>query len=137
MLWGLYYAVLLILEKLFLGRLLGRLPAAVGHAYTLLAAVTGWMLFAIEDLSRLRAYLAAMFTGWTAATAAETALVSAYLPLLAAAVFASLPAGKQLFSRLPQRGARALAAVLSVLALLLCTAALAGDSYNPFLYFRF
>lgn len=136
-LWGLYYAVLLILEKLFLGRLLGRLPAAVGHAWTLLAAVTGWMLFAIEDLSRLRAYLAAMFTGWTAATAAETALVSAYLPLLAAAVFASLPAGKQLFSRLPQRGARALAAVLSVLALLLCTAALAGDSYNPFLYFRF
>ena len=135
-LWGLYYAVLLILEKRFFGRLLERLSPVVGRVYTLLLVVVGWMLFALEDAGQLKQYLAAMFT-LEIRPAAELVWLTAYLPLLAVAVLACLPVIKQRFLALSERVKRPLAAVLSVFALLLCTAALVSDSYNPFLYFRF
>lgn len=136
-LWGLYYAVLLVLEKLFLGKLLERLPAAVGHAYTLLLVAVGWMLFALTDVRALGAYLAVLFGGGHALGGALAAQIAAHLPLLAAAVVGCLPVVRRGFLAVPERPRRALAAVLSVLSLVLCTAALVSDSYNPFLYFRF
>lgn len=135
-LWGLYYAVLLVLEKLFLGKVLEHLPAVVGRAYTLVCVAAGWMLFALEDMGHLRAYLAAMFTPGRSSGAAAAAVL-AYLPLMLAAALACLPVVRTRFLRLPERPRRAAAAALSVCALVLCTAALVSDSYNPFLYFRF
>lgn len=62
MLWGLYYAVLLILEKLFLLRWLDKAPKWVGHVYTIFAFIMGWVLFAITDFAQLGQYVSAMFT---------------------------------------------------------------------------
>ena len=62
MLWGLYYAVLLILEKLFLLRWLDKAPKWVGHVYTIFAFIMGWVLFAITDFGQLGQYVSAMFT---------------------------------------------------------------------------
>ncbi len=136
-LWGLYYAVLLIVEKRFLGRLLTQLPGIISRIYTLVLVAIGWMLFALDETDRLTAYLSAMFTGGHASGSISTTQISAYLPLLAAAAVACLPIVRQRFLSIPQRPRRILAAVLSVCSLLLCTAALVSDSYNPFLYFRF
>ena len=61
-LWGLYYAVLLILEKLFLLRWLDKAPKWVGHVYTIFAFIMGWVLFAITDFAQLGQYVSAMFT---------------------------------------------------------------------------
>ena len=61
-LWGLYYAVLLILEKLFLLRWLDKAPKWVGHVYTIFAFIMGWVLFAITDFAHLGQYVSAMFT---------------------------------------------------------------------------
>lgn len=135
-LWGLYYALLLVLEKRFLGSVLEKLPAAVSRIYTLVLVATGWVLFALEDRGMLVRYLSAMF-GWSTPSGAAGAVMFANLPLLAVGVLACLPAPRQRFLALPEKTRRRISSILSVCALLLCTAALVSDSYNPFLYLRF
>ncbi len=136
-LWGLYYALLLILEKLFLLRALERVPNALRRAGVLLAVALGWMLFYFEDLSALRGFLARLFT-LAPATAAGLNRVLAYLPIFLIAALSSTPLASRLYGRVKDRKIAAYGsiAVLGAL-LLLCVAALATQSYNPFIYFRF
>lgn len=61
MLWGLYYGVILILEKIFLKKYIDRLPAFIQHIYTLLIIITGWVIFSFEDMGQLGRYLKTMF----------------------------------------------------------------------------
>ena len=139
-LWGLYYAALLVLEKTLLLKVLDRLPAAVGHIYTCLCFVLGWMLFAITDLSRLGQYFAAMFTG-TLADGGTWYLLRSNAALLVLAAIGSTALPASLWARwsakLPGGAATALRTVGVTAILLLSMAFLVGDSYNPFLYFRF
>ncbi len=135
--WGLYYAVILIIEKQFLKKNLEKLPVILQRAYTLFIVVFGWMLFALEDTAQLKAYLPKMFGFGLKTGAAAISLVLAYMPLLIIALFASTPYAKQLFLSLKEKPKRIIAGGLSMVAILLCTASLVSDSYNPFLYFRF
>ncbi len=135
-LWGGYYAALLILEKTFLLGWLRKQPRAVGHIYTMAAVMLGWSLFYFEDLAALGAFLGRLFS-LSPSHEAGTVIVS-YLPLLLAALAASTPALKSWLSPREERawvlwGKTAVYAVL----LLLCVASLASQSYNPFIYFRF
>ncbi len=59
--WGLYFFVLLLVEKLWLGRLLSQLPKVVQHVYTLFFVLVSWAIFALEDFGQLGAYLKVMF----------------------------------------------------------------------------
>lgn len=61
LLWGVFYGVLLIIEKLFLYKLLEKLPAFFRHVYALLFIWLGWVIFAIEDLPALGGYFSSMF----------------------------------------------------------------------------
>ena len=145
LLWGLYYFVLLAAEKLFLGRLLDKCPAALRHAYTLAAVALGWVLFAFTDFAAMGAYLARMFGAAGAGLGSAAASFVSFLPLLLAAALCSLPLGSRFYARLGTRlSSGRLAAVLPaaetvtvLLFFLLATAALCSQSYNPFLYFRF
>ena len=136
-LWGLYYAVLLILEKLFLGRLLEKLPGLPRVLLTLLTVALGWMLFYFEDTAALFAFLERLFS---AAPTAPITLhrILAYLPMLLAAGLASTPLCARLYGRFASKPLVRWGRI-PVLALLfaLCVAALAAQSYNPFIYFRF
>ena len=136
--WGLFFAVLLMVEKAFLLSLLKKAPAALGHIYTLFLVLISWALFANEDISRAFGYIGAMFGGgnglWDSASLYR--LVS-YLPLLLILVLASLPLGKKLWLRLKPSHRWGAAMALCFLGLLLSTAYLVDASYNPFLYFRF
>ena len=62
-LWGLYYFALLVIEKTFLLRLLERAPNFLRHIYSMAAVIFGWLLFVIEDVSSIGAYLSRMFGG--------------------------------------------------------------------------
>ena len=136
-LWGLYYALWLIAEKLFLLKVLERAPKLLRHVYTLFIVVLGWALFYFEDLGALSVFWRSLFV-FSAGTQAGWNLVSGYLPLMAVAVFASTPAGKQLLTRHSDHFAVRIGRILAAAAvLLLCVAALASQSYNPFIYFRF
>ena len=137
--WGLYYAFFLLLEKTFLLRVLDRLPAAAGHLYTLLVAVSGWVIFEQTSMTQTMVFFRAMFGFGQAGFAAGADgyyLLSFSLPLLIGG-FASLPTGKTLYNRLPERVRTILSPVLILLVLVISTAYLVDSTYNPFLYFRF
>lgn len=136
-LWGLYYAVLLILEKTFLLKVLKKIPALLRHLYAVTAVMLGWALFFFEDISALWAFLGKLFV--PAAVSGEGAnLILGYLPLLLAAILASTPLAKDLLSRKEDCGiVRYGKIAAAAAALILCVAALASQSYNPFIYFRF
>ena len=139
-LWGLYYAVLLILEKLFLLRWLDKAPKWVGHVYTIFAFIMGWVLFAITDFAQLGQYVSAMFTAQFADGTALYLLRSNMVLLIAAAIGCTtgpLRLWNKMEDKLSDTAAVALRTVGVVLLLLLSIAFLVGDSYNPFLYFRF
>lgn len=148
MLWGLYYFLFLVLERAFLRRWLERLPAAVGHLYALVVVYFGWVLFKFTDFSVLGAVLAGMF-GVTEAGAASfevLSLIRSNLPILLISAVACTPIVPYLGRRLYDAGARsggawavyrAVVVAAPVVLLLLATMTLVGDSYNPFLYWKF
>lgn len=139
LLWGVYYFALLALEKLFLRPLLERAPAAVGHVYTVLTFLVGWMLFANENFGVMGARLALLFGfGRPLPDGACAAAVLSYLPLMLAGTAGCLPVVKVLAEKAAGGRFRPFfecAACAACLAL--CTASLLSQSYNPFLYFRF
>lgn len=139
LLWGLYYGVLLILEKMVWGKGLARLPAFFQHCYTLILVVIGWALFAVEDLATLGIYLKGMFGLNGAGIYDRQALyyLGSFLPMLIILAIASTPVSATLWKKLSTKATQVLLPVLLLLGLLLSTAYLVDATYNPFLYFRF
>ncbi len=139
LLWGLYFFVLLVIEKAFLLKALDRAPRWVSHVYALFFIVVGWAIFGVEELGALGSYLAAMF-GMGAGgicRAADGYYLMNYATMLPILAIASTPLGAKLMKRVPERALRVAVPVLIVCALVLCTAYLVDATYNPFLYFRF
>lgn len=143
--WGLYYFLLLAAERLFLGKVLARLPRPLRHAYSLFFILIGWVFFAHADLSKALIYLGTMFGVYGAPVAAGEVweLTRNVLPFVIMLIGCT-PLPRRLFYRYVGGDAQALplsrqiTLTLGTLALLfLCTAYLADSSYNPFLYFRF
>lgn len=139
-LWGLYYFALLVIEKTFLLRLLERAPKFLRHIYSMAAVIFGWLLFVIEDVSSIGAYLSRMFGG----TGVFATQITVYelvrnLVFLAILILASTPAPKKLWYKLYSKGTpwRIVQSVVCAIAFVLCIAYLVDSSYNPFLYFRF
>ena len=141
--WGLYYGFLLILEKLFLLKVLKKLPNIVGHVYTLFLVVLGWMLFAFDDFSAGFSYISAMFGGEGIPLVSQTALYAlrSNWPMLILLGIASTPLMKRLYEkalRYWNTGTTTVLESLGVVIFFLCSVAyLVDSSYNPFLYFRF
>ena len=133
LLWGLYYFLLLALEKLFLLRRLERLPAIFGRLYTLLAVVLGWVLFACGT-EALPGYLGALFGKNGLAGTLDLYYLGKYACLLLLGALASTELPRRLWDRIGPFWPQALGS-LALLGLSL--AFLIAESYNPFLYFRF
>ena len=139
LLWGLYFFVLLMLEKFFLLKALNKAPAVICHVYTLFLVVVSWAIFALEDFSQLGAYLKVMFgMGGVPLTNSDFGYyLTSYLPILCLAAVASTPLGATLYRKAPKKAAQAVGALLILAGLTVCTAYLVDGTYNPFLYFRF
>lgn len=137
LLWGLYYALFMLAERLFLGKLLQKLPAALQHLYAMVVVLLGWALFAVESTERLGVYLKTCFGAGAFFDSATAYQLVSYLPMLAILTVAATPLVKNLWGRLHERAQELLSPVLILAALILCTASLVDASYNPFLYFRF
>ena len=135
--WGMYFAMWLLLEKFVLKNVLTHTPAVIKHLYTLLIAVVGWGIFGIEDLGRCGDYLRTAFGGGALWSAADGYALRSYAVTLIVLVLASTTLGRDLWHKLPEKADRVLTPVLMLLGLVICTAYLVDGSYNPFLYFRF
>ena len=139
-LWGLFYAVLLIAEKFALLPKLQKHPA-IGRVYTLLFVLLGFVLFDAPSLSAAASRITGLFGGAGAGVESLYYLRS-YAVVLLLAVLGATPLPKRLLARL--RKNRVCGVLLDVLEpivlvalLALCTAYLIDGSFNPFLYFRF
>ena len=145
--WGLYFFVLLALERAFLGKWLERCPRIVGHLWTVVAVVFSFYIFvfdgSLETLSpsAARAYLGVLFGAGGAGLfdASVGYELIRNLPFFIICTVGLTPLPKRLFWRLYERHRvmNAVVIVLCVTGLLLCTAYLVDSAYNPFLYFRF
>ena len=148
LLWGLWFFVFLMIERFFLKELLEKLPV-VSNVYLLAVAMLGWVIFCYSDLSLVKTLFGSLFglygngfTDWMLNLELQNSMF-----LYAAAIIGCTPAVKLLCEALEKKayGSGKWAevwnvlyySVLPVILLLLSTAALVGDSYNPFIYFQF
>lgn len=137
--WGLYFGLILILEKFVLWKLLNKLPAFLRHIYSLILIILGWVLFYFSDLTKMWAFIKSMFSFAGPAMGSEASVyILSYLPLLIVACIASTPLFAGLYNKLKSNRMMWLFETLfCIIVLGLSTAALVSQSYNPFLYFRF
>ena len=139
--WGLYFGVLLMAEKLWLGRVLDKLPAWVQHIYTIVLVLFSMVIFNGGSIGEAMSFIGAMIGIGSAGVGAIplTGVLSSYYirsfgVLFIVSIAASTPIAKKLSAL---RYAEWLKPAAAVILLLLVTAYLADGSYNPFLYFRF
>ena len=141
LLWGLYFGALLIIEKLFLLKVLDRLPAVFAHIYSLLFIVLGWALFYYSDdvggFSALAAFAGSLFSDPLISSDAVHIILS-FLPVVVVSAVASTPLIRKVYYRIKSGSFKtALEIVAVAVIMLICTASLVSEAYNPFLYFKF
>ncbi len=139
-LWGLFWFVLLVLDK-DLDMLWKHVPNVLRGIFTFVAAVIGWVIFYHTDIAAVGAHLSAMFGGGGAAlfdadTGAALRQYALFLPLMCIAAVPTVPLLRRITARAP-RVQEILGTVCSVLIGLASLLLLIQQSYNPFIYFRF
>lgn len=139
LLWGLYFGLLLILEKFILKKFLDKLPSAIQHIYTLFIVAIGWGIFYFTDIKQLGTFFTDLFNFGNGIIGSQAlTLLLSYLPVLIAAAIASTPFASKLYTRFKEAKFIWIAEVLFCMFILaVSTASLVNQSYNPFLYFRF
>lgn len=138
-LWGLYYGLLLILEKFVLKKFLDRLPPFVQHIYTLFIIIIGWGLFYFTDVGQLGEFMVDLFNFGNGICGDQAFnLIMSNLPMLIIAAVASTPLATMLYTRFEHTRFMWIPETLYCMGVLaVSTASLVNQSYNPFLYFRF
>jgi len=138
-LWGLYYGLLLILEKFVLKKFLDRLPSFVQHIYTLFIIIIGWGLFYFTDVGQLGEFMVDLFNFGNGICGDQAFnLIMSNLPMLIIAAVASTPLATTLYTRFEHTRFMWIPETLYCMGVLaVSTASLVNQSYNPFLYFRF
>lgn len=139
-LWGLYFGVILILEKLFLLKLLEKLPKIIGHIYSIVIILVGWVIFAFEDLARVGEYIKAVFINSNLWNSEALYYLQNYGLLILIGAICSIPLWKKLKEKIDSKNSKTLEVITTlgyVAIFVLSTASLVTNSFNPFLYFRF
>ena len=137
-LWGLYYGVLIILEKFVFRRLLERTPFALRHILTMLAVVFGWVIFEITSpASELEFVKAMLGFGGSFANSFTLNALHNYAVTFIAAIAISTGIPLKICKKLPEKRADTLSLVGEAAGMTACIACLVDSGYNPFLYFNF
>ena len=137
LLWGIWFAVFLALEKVFLGRLLARIPNFFGWCYSMAVVLLGWCFFSLEETDGILRFLKAMFGLGSAGFADNRSLylLQNYGILFLMLAAGSTPLVKAAVKRWEENVV--LKNLFLAVILLLSIAGIVDASYNPFLYFRF
>lgn len=137
-LWGLYYGVLIILEKFVFRRLLERTPSALRHILTMLAVVFGWVIFEITSpASELEFVKAMLGFGGSFANSFTLNALHNYAVTFIAAIAISTGIPLKICKKLPEKRADTLSLAGEAAGMTACIACLVDSGYNPFLYFNF
>ena len=134
-LWGLFYGIVLLFEKLFFKKYLDKLPDFFKHLYTIVIVLIAWVLFAFTDLSKGLHYLSLLFGGAKFINGYAIYFLRDNALLFLICFIASTPIAKTKFNFITKH--EYLVPVCVLLLLFICTSFIVDASYNPFLYFRF
>ena len=143
MIWGVYFGVILLAEKLLWGNALKRLPAVLQHIYALILIIIGWGIFAFEDSAQLLDNFKNMFFAGGLPLINQQSLMwlaqyaVTFVILIIASTSLSKKAGQRLETAIPRIYGWILEPLTVIGLLVISTAYLASNSFNPFLYFRF
>lgn len=143
MIWGIYFGVILLIEKIFFGKILRKLPSAFQHIYALILIIIGWGIFAFEDTSLLIENFKNMFfiSGIPLINNKTVFWLTQYAVTFVILIIASTPLskriGKLLSVKIPAAYSCVIRPLITLGLLVISTAYLASNSFNPFLYFRF
>ena len=139
-LWGLYFGVILILEKLFILKVLEKTGKIFSHIYAIILILIGWVIFAFEDLSKIGTYFNAMFNINNFVNNETLYYVRNYGLITIIGILCSTLIIKNFIEKLnksDKKRYKILEIIFYMAIFILCTANLVSDSFNPFLYFRF
>ena len=141
-LWGLFFGVILILEKVILLKLLKKLPTWTNYVYTAFLVLISWVIFAFEDLGKVKDYLFTMFhlNKTNIVNAEGLYYLKNYFIIIVIGLILSTPVISKLLKKLEEKHTNIRSILITGIyigILVLSTASLVSDSYNPFLYFRF
>lgn len=145
MMWGIYFGVLLVVEKLWLLKFLEKLPGWVQNVYTMFLVLISWMIFAFDSMKEGAAYIGRMFGMAVSGIIDEKALyiLGSYGMILIILMIGCTELPKKLTEILIGKWGResvvtaVVSNVLLAAILILSVAFIVDASYNPFLYFRF
>lgn len=140
--WGLYYGVLLIIEKYLLSPVLDRLPDVVRHIYSIVLVVIGWVLFFSSSFGQAADYIRVMFGAGVHGFADRESmyLLTSNLILWLILIFGSTPLVHFRYEhmlRSKKWNTTIINSVVYAALFIVCIAYLVTETYNPFLYFRF
>ena len=142
-LWGLYYGVLLLLEKFVFNKILEKTPNWFKHFYTMFLVVVGWMIFAFDDMTILKEYASMMFGVGGVSFINNHALyyLKNYLIIFILAIIFSMPEYKLAKEKLSKvkntKSVFIVSLIIYTVLFIVVVSYLVNDTYNPFLYFRF
>ena len=140
--WGLYYGVILIIEKYVLSPVLDRLPDVVCHIYSIILVVIGWVLFFSSSFRQAADYIRVMFGAGAYGFADRESmyLLTSNLILWLILIFGSTPLVHFRYEhmlRTKKWNTTIINSVVYAVLFIVCVAYLVTETYNPFLYFRF
>ena len=137
-LWGVYFAIVLIIEKLFLYKVLEKLPKFLAHLYSIILILIGWVLFEFSSVDLILSYIKSMFT-YSSKIISDIglyAISSNYIFIILAMLLATeFP--KKLFDKIGKSKFKYINMVVLIVMFVVSVSFLVDSTYNPFLYFRF
>lgn len=145
MIWGIYFGLLLVVEKLWLKKFLEKLPGWVRNVYTMFLVLISWMIFAFDAMKDGAIYIGKMFGMGAFGAWDEKALyiLSSYGVILVVLIIASTQLPKRVYELVINKLGResllsgVITNVMLIAVFILSVAFIVDASYNPFLYFRF
>ncbi|CEP38734.1 MBOAT family O-acyltransferase [Paraclostridium sordellii] len=141
-LWGLYYGLILVIEKFLLKNILEAMPNLIKHIYTMVLVMVGWTFFGIDSIQKSLEYLKVMFllNGNPIIDSTFLYYLFTNLILLIILILCSTPIVNKVFKKIIQNGKMkgvVFATSVQFILLFVSIAYLVNETYNPFLYFRF
>jgi len=131
-LWGLYFFILLVIEKYLINKI--SIPKVVKHLIFIFLILISWVIFAFDDINLLISYLSKMFINGVIVDKSTIFYLKNYFVFFVSAFIFSTPVLKNIKQT---KLIKALTVIIYFVLFLITIASLVGDAYNPFLYFRF
>ena len=139
--WGLYFGVILLLEKVLLSKVLEKTPKIIKHIYSIVLILIGWVIFRNENINTMLDVIKNMFIykGVNLTyVLTNNYNILAYIPYIVLGIIGSTPLIKNIIKKMNKKTfGKIIADVYLIGILLLSIAMLLASTYNPFIYFRF